>query len=220
MLEFIAAVWNEEEEINDLLEHVCDYVDRINVVDDVSTDRTPLILDEWWHKSNRASHDWDIFTWHQMEEHTGLCEVVRIKALEMCDDDSWVLMLDADERFAPGVLERVVEFCKAPPEGVTHVYFSQHEYIDGVKVAEFAKVKLFKKSAGAFSEIIHRDPSFVGEATNFGGVVIHRKSSQKQVMRELQYLDTYDKLLDAGKVTQGDVDWFKGMHHFVRDRHG
>lgn len=218
MLEFIAAVWNEEDEIRDLVAHVYPYVDRIHIVDDVSTDNTTFLLGDIWWADNISSVD--KFDWHQMDEHTGLCEVVRIKALEMCEDDSWVIMLDADERFAPGVLEAIVAFCKAPPEGVTHVYFSQHEYIDGRKVAEFAKVKLFKKSAAHLPEIIHRDPTFDGEPTNFGGVVIHRKTSQKQVMRELQYLHTYDKLLDAGKVTQGDVDWFKSMHHFVRDRHG
>jgi glycosyltransferase involved in cell wall biosynthesis len=218
MLEFISAVWNEDQEIDDLLRHVYPYVDRINIVDDVSTDNTTALLDEFWWRDNVTGTD--KFTWHQMEEHTGLCELVRKAALAVCEDDSWVLMLDADERFAPGVLERVRAFYEAPPESVTHVYFSQHEYIDNVKVAEFAKVKLFKKSAAHLPEIIHHDPTFDGEPYNFGGVVIHRKTSTKQIMRELQYLDVYDKLLDQGKVTPGDVAWFKGMHHFVKEKHG
>ena len=114
----------------------------------------------------------------------------------------------------------MVAFCAAPPDGVTHVYFSQKEFIDGIPVAEFAKVKLFKRSAAHFSPIIHRDPSFDGEGYNFGGVVLHRKTSQKQVMRELQYLDTYDTLLDEGKVTPEDVTWFKGVDDCVDERHG
>jgi glycosyltransferase involved in cell wall biosynthesis len=229
MLEFISAVYNEEAEIDDLVEHIYPYVDAMHFTDDGSTDTTLDHLGKWWDRFNEEYYYnnedyytdplYGKFTWHSYD-HTGLCEVGRIRALEMCDNDSWVLMLDADERFAPGVLEAVVEFCKAPPEGVTHVYFSQKEFIDGRPITEFAKVKLFKKSAAHLPEIIHRDPTFDGEAYNFGGVVIHRKTHNKQIMRELQYLDTYDKLLDAGKVTQGDVDWFKGMHHYVKERHG
>lgn len=212
-LEFISAVYNEEAEIDDLISHVLPYVDAIHIVDDVSTDSTVDRLAKWW---NRFSGEG--FDWHQMDEHTGLCEVVRIKALELCDDDSWVLMLDADERFAPGVLEAVRAFLETVPDNVTHVWFGQHEFIDGIKVAEFAKVKLFRKSAAHFPEVIHRDPQFDGDSANFGGIVIHRKSHEKQIMRETQYLDTYEKLFEEGKVTRSDVDWFRGMHHFVRSK--
>lgn len=218
MIEFISAVYNEEDEVDDLLSHVFPYVDKIHMVDDVSTDRTPTLLHNWWVSVNRL--EVDKFSWHQMEQHTGLCELVRIKALEFVDDDSWVIMLDADERFMPGTLELIRDFVANPTEGVTHLYFSQREFIDGVPRAEFAKVKVFKKSAAHLPEIIHKDPQFDGEPANIGGAVIHRKTSKKQIMREMQYLDTYDRLLDAGKVTQQDVDWFKGMHHFVRERHG
>jgi len=213
MIEFISALYNESAEIDDLVEHVCPFVDRINIVDDGSTDDTADKLDLHFLHSGLDFH-------YKTIEHTGLCEVARIHALEMCHDDSWIVMLDADERFAPGVLEQIEQFCNNPPEGVTHMYFSQREFIDGKPMAEFAKVKLFKKSAAHLPEIIHRDPSFDGEAIGFNWVVIHRKTSDKQIMREMQYLETYDKLLDAGKVTQGDVDWFRGMHHYVKQRHG
>lgn len=211
MLSFISAVYNEQLEIADLIEHVYPFVDSIYIVDDVSTDRTVSILK--FYKDKYAK-----FNWQQMEEHTGLCEVVRIKALEAVPDDSWVLMLDADERFAPGVLEAVRAFLEDVPDNVTHVWFGQHEFIDGIKVAEFGKVKLFRKSAAHLPEVIHRDPQFDGDSANFGGIVIHRKSHEKQIMREIQYLDTYEKLFEEGKVTRGDVDWFRGMHHFVRER--
>lgn len=212
MIEFISAVYNESAEIDDLLSHIYPYVDRINIVDDGSTDGT-------WNRLVQYSAENPKFTGLQIP-HTGLCEVARIEALKLCQDGSWVIMLDADERFAPGVLDQIIEFVKAPPEGVTHVYFKQREFIDGTPVAEWPKVKLFLKNSAYLPEIIHKDPSFSGNAHDFGGMVIHRKSSSKQVMRELEYLETYDKLLDAGKVTQSDVNWFKGMHHFVRERHG
>lgn len=212
MIEFISAVYNESAEIDDLVQHVYPFVDRINIVDDGSTDDTALKLNMHVLSDDKTTY--------KTIEHTGLCEVARIHALEMCADDSWVVMLDADERFESPSLSQIVDFVKEAPDHITHVYFGQKEYIDGVQVAEFAKVKLFKKSAAHLPEVIHRDPSFEGEPYNFGGYVIHRKSREKQIMREMQYIDTYEKLFEEGKVTRSDVNWFKSMHHYVRDRHG
>jgi glycosyltransferase involved in cell wall biosynthesis len=218
MIEFIAAVYNEEQEIRDLIIHVYGYVNRLNIVDDVSTDNTVNIL-------HQMQESLDKLNWHQMEKHTGLCELVRIEALDYCNDDSWIIMLDADERFADGVLRKIVDFIYSPAsEAVTHIYFSQKEMIDGQGIAEFAKVKVFRKSYANLPEIIHREPTFGGEPTSgkeIDGedwVVWHRKSSNKQVMREIEYLQTYEKLYQEGKVTKSDVDWFIGMHHYVKPR--
>lgn len=214
MIEFITTLYNESAEINSLIAHVYPYVDRLNIINDGSTDDTADKI----FQARVATKDSKIN--FKTIEHTGLCEIGRIHALEMCENDSWVIMLDADERFSDGTLMRIVDFCDNPTEGVTHLYFTQKEYIEGVQRAEFAKVKVFKKSAAHLPEVIHRDPQFDGEPENIGGYVIHRKTKYKQVMREMQYLDTYDKLLTEGKVTEGDVNWFKSMHHYVRDRHG
>jgi len=212
MIEFISTLYNEQAELVDLINHVLPYADRLHFIDDGSIDETPIILAQ--------AEDWSPKIEYKTIEHTGMCELGRIEALKMCESDSWIIMLDADERFVEGVLEKIVEFCNNPPEGVTHMYFSQKEFIDSHPVAAFAKVKLFKKYAAHLPEVIHRDPSFDGEAVGYDWIVVHRKTSGKQMMREMQYLDTYDKLLDEGKVTQSDVDWFKGMHHYIRDRHG
>lgn len=209
MIEFITTLYNEEKEIDGLISHVAPYVDRLNIIDDGSTDGTADLLDLHW------LHD-DLDFHYKVIEHTGLCEIGRIKALEMCEDASWIVMLDADERFEDGVLEQVVNVIRDPSFAYTHIYFSQHEYIDGIKVAEFAKVKVFRKSAAHLPEIIHRDPQFDGEAINLGGVVLHRKSSTKQINREQEYLETYQKLLEEGKVSEDDVKWFRNMHHYVR----
>ena len=208
MIEFISAVYNEEAELHNLINHVTPWVDRINIVDDGSTDETAAILDLNFLHSGLDFH-------YKTIEHTGLCEVARIKALEMCKDDSWIIMLDADERFADRALEQIVDFCKSPTLA-THIYFSQKEYIDGRQVADFAKVKVFKKSAAHLPEIIHHDPQFDGKAVNLGLTVLHRKTSSKQINREQEYKETYQKLLNEGKVTEDDVKWFLNMHHYVR----
>lgn len=221
MIEFIAATYNEEDQIDGLIEHVGDYVDRINIVDDVSTDSTPEILDKWWHRLNQASHDWDIFTWHQMETHTGLPETVKAAALQVCDPDSWVLMLDCDERFAPGVLDQIKDFVNSPEsQDITHVWFTLVEYIDNVQTKVFQKCRLFKAHAAGFSNSVHEDDTFIGQGAFYNWIVIHQKSANKQIRRELEYLETYRKLLDEGKITQDRFNTLVSYHYFVKVPHG
>lgn len=210
MIEFIAATFNESLEIDDLIIHVWPYVDKIHIVDDVSTDSTLDKLHQW--QINYPNN----LDWHQMESHTGLPETVKNTALGMCEMDSWVLMLDADERFAEGVLESIRAWLEAPPPGVTHVYFNQLEIIDEHHVRTFQKSKLFKKDAIKFSTGIHEDDQFEGEGLyKEGWLVYHRKTSNKQRQREEEYLATYDKLFEEGKIDEGRRQWLRGLHHYV-----
>lgn len=216
-LSFIAAVYNEQNEINDLLTHVAPFVDTISIMDDGSTDETTYILQQWWDwvKGSHAKID---FNWHQMEEHTGLPETVKNAALEVVPDGDWVLMLDADERFAPGVLEAIKKWLTFIDSlTVSHVYFQQLEIIDGQHVRTFQKSKLFRKEAVTFSTGIHEDDKFEGNGIYMADwIVFHRKSSDKQKIREQEYLQTYDKLLADGKIDEGRREWLRGLHHYIR----
>ncbi len=209
MLSFIAAVYNEEDEIDDLISHVRDYVDYIFIADDGSTDETENKLAAW--------EDYHFKVGYKRLEHTGLPETVKNEALKMVPDGSWVLMLDADERFAPGVLQDIVKYLRENPQ-LDYVVFRQIEIIDGVPVREFQKVKLFKKEAIRFPlNNIHADDQFVGEGSYYGQwVVLHRKTSDKQKKREREYLETYQKLFDEGKIDEGRLNWLRGLHHFIR----
>lgn len=218
MLEFITASFNEENEIEDLIQQVSPYVDRMHVVDDLSTDQTPFILDRLWHTFNTEEMLEERFTWHSMPEHSGLPETVKNEALKMVNNGSWVVLQDCDERFAPGVLEDIQAWVDGPyAVGISYVYFRQIEIIDGVKVREFQKAKLFKKEAVRFSTGIHEDDVFTGNGIyRDDWVVYHRKSSDKQRQREHEYLDTYKKLYEEGKIDDGRLEWLKSLHHFVR----
>lgn len=216
MINFIAALYNEKEEISSLISHVAYYVDGIYLADDHSEDNTATVI---------YGHPYmGKISLKVLETHTGLPETVKNEALSMVPDGSWVLMLDADERFAPGVLEALTgwlagkEVCYgATPETVTHVYFNQIEIIDGQAVRTFQKSKLFKKEAITFSTGIHEDDKFEGDGVyNPDWVVYHRKTSQKQVKREREYLETYKRLLDEGKIDEGRYQWLRGLHHYVR----
>lgn len=222
MLSFIAALYNEEEELEDLIGHVTPYVDGLYFADDESIDNTKNILgnqiDKWVVSDKAFGVSW--------LAHTGLPETVKNTALQMVPDGSWVLLLDADERFAPGVLDDIRDYL-TPPAGrgypygpnsnVTHVYFQQLEIIDGRHVRTFQKSKLFKKEAIRFSTGIHEDDQFTGEGLyKPEWVVYHRKTTAKQVQREQEYLATYDKLLEEGKIDEGRRQWLRGLHHYVK----
>lgn len=211
-LEFLGALFNEEDELADLIGHVAEYVDKLNFVDDGSTDQTESILEEY-------SHFYPI-EWRKIA-HTGLPETVKNEALKLVADRSWVLMLDADERLAPGVLDSVTAFLKAnPATEYTHIYFRQVEMLDGRATREFRKSKLFRKEAIKFPlHDIHADDQFEGPGIYVGDwTVYHRKTTNKQVERETEYLRTYKQLLLDGHIDQGRYEWLTRLHYFVKPK--
>ena len=199
---FLLAAYNEEHEIIDLLGSVFNWVDKLIVVDDGSTDDTATLASMFVNTT--------VYT----IEHTGLCEVARIYGLERVTTD-WVLMMDADERISREDLEKIREWVDSDPT-YTHMYFTQDEYIDGVQTRSFQKPKLFRKDSVTLSPIIHSDMIAEGEPVNIGLTVTHRKTSAKQRMRELQYLDTYKRLVEEGAMTQEKADWCRNLHYFER----
>jgi len=206
---FIAAVYNEQNEIADLLDHVEDYVDAIYIADDGSTDTTTTWINEH-HIINTPVYLKELV-------HTGLPETVKNEALKMVPDGSWVIMLDADERFYTPIQD-IIEWIKSPAsEEFDYVYFDQHEIIDGKHVRTFQKCKLFRKEAIEFPlDNIHADDRFTGRGGYFGWLVAHRKSTYKQIQRETEYLGTYRKLLEEGKIDEGRYQWLVNLHHYVK----
>lgn len=212
-LYFIAAVYNEEREIGDLLAHVYPLVQGYCIVDDGSTDRTMVTLNNWYAYKREVD-----FRGKQIP-HTGLPETVKNEALKLVPDGSWVLMLDADERLVDGTIDRIKEFFSSDEYlNYDYVYFQQLETIDGVHVRTFQKAKLFKKEAITFPlNNIHADDQFTGKGVyKEEWLVLHRKTTNKQVVREQEYLTTYKRLLDEGLIDEGRYEWLKGLHHYVK----
>lgn len=208
-ISFIAAVYNEENEIIDLLYHVNRYVDWVYIVDDGSTDTTPQLLQGY----KEAIKDLD----YKIIPHTGLPETVKNEALQMVPDGSWVIMLDADERFITPLPEIIAWIESPASKEVDYVYCEQHEIIDDEHVRSFQKCKVFRKESITFArDNIHADDQFDGIGDFFGWKVAHRKSSYKQIQREQEYLQTYKRLLDEGKIDQGRYEWLVNLHHYVK----
>jgi len=211
MIYFICATYNEEEEVDDLFRHVASIVDGFRICDDGSTDKTQAILEHW----SKYIKD---FEWKQIA-HTGLPETVKNEAKNMVPDGSWCLMLDADERLTPSAVNDIRRWFRGgQAAGIDYVYFNQNEIIDGQHVRTFQKCKLFRKEAVRFSlNNIHADDQFDGWGNYYGWTVVHRKSSQKQIQREHEYMITYKKLLAEGKIDKGRFEWLQSLHHFIRD---
>jgi glycosyltransferase involved in cell wall biosynthesis len=215
MLGFLVATYNEEAEILSLLDSVKDLADFFVVSDDGSTDRTVSLVHSWGKENNKS-----LYILHNA--HTGLPETVKKKGADFIaslrGQGCWVLMLDADERLAPTVSEYVKLFMNdTSQEEITHIWFGLQEYMDGVATRGFEKCRMFRAGAARFSESVHEDDRFEGQGAAFGWVVIHRKTKEKQIMREKEYLQTYQKLLTEGKVTQEWVDRCTGFHYFVKE---
>lgn len=221
MISFIAAVYNEEKEILDLVKHVAPLVDGYYIVDDGSTDNTFKLLDVDGGTSPLVRLPWEKRWLVKTIPHTGLPETVKNEALQMVLNDfyptEWVVMLDADERFVTPISE-IAEWIKSPAsEEYDYVYFDQHEIIDGQHVRTFQKCKVFRKKSIEFPlNNIHADDRFTGRGGYFGWVVAHRKGSYKQVQRETEYLTTYKKLLEEGKIDEGRYQWLVNLHHYVK----
>jgi glycosyltransferase involved in cell wall biosynthesis len=213
MMHFISALYNEINEVEDLINHVYSYVDGIRLVDDGSTDGTYERVLEYIEEQELENVE------IKQIEHTGLPETVKNEALQLVPD-GWVLMLDADERFAPSVLPTIFSWLNSPLNTITYsyVYFNQMEIIDGAHVRTFQKSKLFKKDAVTFSKGIHEDDVFTGEGLyRPDWVVYHRKGSNKQIQREKEYLETYKKLLEDGRIDEGRYNWLVNLHHYVKE---
>jgi glycosyltransferase involved in cell wall biosynthesis len=210
MLTFVAAAFNEEKELPDLLASIHRFVDKIIIIDDGSTDSTKewLAVSKYYY---RNFHSVSI-------QHTGLPETVKRLGVELSDDDSWILMLDCDERMSTATLREIKQWVDSElSNDYTHVYFGLDEFIDGVQTKSFLKCRLFRKSAVIFSDTIHEDDRFEGQGINKGWKIVHRKSSDKQKMREKEYIQKYQQLLKDGKITQDRVDWMTNLHYFVKE---
>lgn len=217
VLTFLAALYNEDQELPDLLSSVSPWVDGFAIVDDGSTDKTPQLLERICEDERELPEKYRHFKYKRIK-HTGLPETAKNEALSLVPDGSWVLMLDADERIDHMTMSAISQWIEEESDGTDYVYLRQFEEIDGVIVREFQKCKLFRKESVRFPlNNIHADDQFVGNGTYHPNwIVSHRKSSTKQIVRETEYLATYKRLLDEGKIDSGRYSWLVGLHHYVK----
>lgn len=215
MIGFLVATYNEEHEILTLLTSVMGLVDFFVISDDGSTDETVELAKMWAIENEQIVHILP-------QEHMGLPETVKKYGIDfissMYGSDCWVVMLDADERIQPIYQDMIDLFVHDKSSmQITHIWFSLQEYIDGIPTRGFEKCRMFRAGAAKFSETVHEDDHFEGQGAMFGWRVIHRKTKEKQILREQEYLQTYKRLLLEGKVSQEWIDRCIGFHYFIKE---
>ena len=90
--------------------------------------------------------------------------------------------------------------------------------IDNQLLRSFAKIKMARRDSIHLPVAIHDEITCDGPSTDLGIRVIHRKTSDKQRMREAEYLDAYEQKIAEGKMTRQRVTEVTGWHHFVKER--
>lgn len=206
-LAFLTAVYNERDEIRDLLQSVRPYVDTVVVSDDGSTDDTV----DWAASCGMV----DVLV---MGPHLASCEETRIRGFKRIIE-TWVLILDADERISSEGMQKIKDFiCSEESNNFTHVYFSQNEIIDGALMRSFAKIKLARTAYVNLPVGIHDDISCPGASTDIGVEVIHRKSWTKQIQRETEYIDAYQRKIAEGKMTPERAAQVSEWHYVVKSK--
>jgi glycosyltransferase involved in cell wall biosynthesis len=206
-LAFLTAVYNEEDEIIDLIHSVRPFVDTIVVSDDGSTDET--VARAIW------TQEVDVLV---LGPHLASCEEIRLRGIRRVTE-RWVLILDADERIDVEGMLAIGEFINSPESSdYTHVYFSQDEYIDGVLTRSFSKIKLARTAYINLPVGIHEDISCPGNPIDLGIKVLHRKTLAKQIMRESEYLDAYQRKIREGKMTPERAAQVAQWHYVVKEK--
>lgn len=210
MIEFAGALYNEEAQLEDLVKYINPHVNRINFVNDESTDSTLKLLIDLKGKYNKICF--------KSVPHVGLSEVVRAQAVQMCGLDSWVIMLDADERFTEESLVEIKKFVLSKEsENITHVWSTMIEKIDGISTRSFIKCRFFRARAAQFVNAMHRDDSYAGQGANYNWIITHNKTSDKQKVREAEYLSTYYQLLNDGKIDKKRFQEMVDLHYFIKE---
>lgn len=206
-LALLTAVYNEQEEIVDLIHSVRPFVSTIVVSDDGSTDDTVA----------RAvgTQEVDVLV---LGPHLASCEETRLRGFKRVTE-TWTLILDADERISPEGMRRIEEFISSTEsDPITHVYFTQNEYIDGTLTRSFSKIKLGRTAYLNLPVGIHDDISCPGNPIHLGIEIIHRKTLAKQIMRETEYLDAYQRKIAEGKMTPERAAQVSQWHYVVKSK--
>jgi len=171
---------NEEKRLPDCLKSLS-FAEEIVVVDSGSTDRTVEIARESGCR---------VF----MEDWKGYGPQ-KNSAIEKCSND-WVLLLDADERLAPGAAELIADVLKAPSADA--YTFKRKNYLHGrwMKHSGYwpdLQIRLINKSRGSFHGTIHERWVPDGPVVDLDACIEHYAFSDYSDM--LKTLNEYSTLI-------------------------
>jgi len=117
-LSILILTHNEEKNISKCIESILPLTDKIYIVDSGSSDATVKIAQQFG--AQVEQHPWttyaDQFNWGL--DHFKF-------------ETEWVMRMDADEEFTPGLVSTLDSFLKSPPDEVNGVYIKRRVYFMG-----------------------------------------------------------------------------------------
>ena len=192
MLSTIILTYNEEKNIQSIIDNIVSGVDEILIVDGFSTDHTIDIV-----KKNNVS-----FVQREMHDDYGN---QRNFAISKAKGD-WIFMLDADERCSTNLVKNFKTITtNTPYDGFTILW---KNYCDGNLVEVPRKLCLFKRH-GHYIDALHEKVNGLKKIANLKDesfFLTHYKSKQEQLDRLRKYKQI---ILDSIESAKQQEDWKK-----------
>lgn len=194
MISACILTFNEEKNIQELINNIKDSVDEIVVIDNFSTDKTPEIV-----KNNSIQ-------FIQRDSHNNFGDQ-RNYAIKQAKGE-WVFMLDADERCSPKMLNSLQTLAKSTEyDGYA---FHWRNYVDGKLVEIIYKTPTLFRRYGYYMHELHEKVQGLKKVLQIEDEEIyidHQKTKNVQKEHLLKYkqiiqdnLNKYKKLGDTEKI--------------------
>ncbi len=139
----VISAFNEEKKIEACLESVKKIADEIILIDNSSTDKTPIIARKFTDK---------VF----IRENNTMLNVNKNFGFQKAANE-WILSLDADERVTPELADEILSVISNQKSEISGYYIPRKNIIFGKWIKNTGwypdyQLRLFKKSAGRFEE--------------------------------------------------------------------
>ena len=191
-LSAVIITFNEEDNIQDCLDSVSDFVDEIIVLDSFSTDNTEKIC--------RLNPKVQFFQ-HPFDGHIEQ----KNRALEKCTSD-WILSLDADERVSPELRGSIESLVSQNPDiagaKFPRLTYHMHRYIRHSGWYPNARYRLVKKGRAYWGGTNPHDKLVLkGKGVTITGDLIH--FSAKDLSDQVRTINSFSSIAALERYNQG-----------------
>jgi glycosyltransferase involved in cell wall biosynthesis len=184
--------YNEEENIQDCLDSVTDFVDEIIVLDSFSTDATEAIC----LKNPKVKFSQHSFDGYMQQKN---------RALEKCSSE-WILCLDADERVTPELRRSIEHFLSRETDLVgikfPRLTYHMHRYIRHSGWYPNARYRLIRKGMACWGGgTIHEKLILKGKGGKIKGDLLHLTA--KDLSHQVETINKFSSIVALNRYNKG-----------------
>ncbi len=184
--------YNEEENIQDCLDSVTDFVDEIIVLDSFSTDATEAIC----RKNPKVRFSQHPFDGYMQQKN---------RALELCSSE-WILCIDADERVTPELRHSIEQFLsrKTDLAGVKfpRLTHHMHRFIRHGGWYPNARYRLIRKGMASWGGgTVHEKLILEGKGGKIKGDLLHLTA--KDLSHQVDTINKFSSIVALTRYNKG-----------------